>query len=311
MNFEQLKYIIEVTERGSISKAAHHLFVTQPYISRVIKEVENQLGFALFVRTPQGITPTPSGKVFIQKAKVILEQYDSLMDIETQQRKDKTAFSITTVRSALVMETFLDLLKDFSNVDNYEFTFKETEGQSPIHDVTYHEADLGVIYTWDLVKDKLLTKLEKQNILYEKICSFNLCIILGVNHPLLKQKKAITLTDLEPYGLVAYEEKYLPYMLDYSHNYLDDLLDIKKAPKKIYVNSRAALHNLLSHRDFYSIGTQASKGQANMFNIVSIPLSNQDLKTDLEMGIVYKKNATVHPIAKKFIHKLKHTYSTP
>lgn len=311
VNFEHLKYIIEVAEKGSISKAAHHLFVTQPYLSRIIKEVEKQLDIVLFIRSPQGIIPTPKGKIFIQKAKNILEQYKGLMDIETTKDESKPTFTVTTVRSSLVMETFLDLMEEYTDYEEYEFTFKETEGQTPIHDVTYYESDLGIIYIWDNVKKQLLSELDRQENLYEKICDFNINIILGVNHPLLKEQKPITIEQLTPYGMVTYEKQYLPYMFDYlPHDYLDEILDTDKIRKKIYVNNRAALHNILFHTNCFSIGTQAAKDQEKMFNITSVPLPKTDLTTVLEMGVLYRKNSEIHPIAEKFIQKLKQNYSS-
>ena len=41
MNLQHLEYLIEIENCGSISKAARRLFVTQPYLSRILKEVES------------------------------------------------------------------------------------------------------------------------------------------------------------------------------------------------------------------------------------------------------------------------------
>lgn len=42
MNLQHLEYLIEIENCGSISKAARRLFVTQPYLSRILKEVESE-----------------------------------------------------------------------------------------------------------------------------------------------------------------------------------------------------------------------------------------------------------------------------
>ena len=57
MTLQQLKYVIEVVSAGSISRAAERLFVTQPSLSNAIKELEQELGIELFVRTSRGAIP--------------------------------------------------------------------------------------------------------------------------------------------------------------------------------------------------------------------------------------------------------------
>lgn len=64
MNLQHLEYLIEIENCGSISKAARRLFVTQPYLSRILKEVESEYGITVFTREKTGITPTDSGWLF-------------------------------------------------------------------------------------------------------------------------------------------------------------------------------------------------------------------------------------------------------
>ncbi|HLR75418.1 MAG TPA: LysR family transcriptional regulator [Virgibacillus sp.] len=310
MDFDHLRYVVEVAERGSITKAAQYLYISQPYLSRIIKGIEQELNIALFVRTPQGINLTSQGKEFIQKAKKILTQYDSLHEIKTIENKEKPIFNITSVRSSLVMETFLELIGEYKDYEAYEFTFKETDGQMPIHDVTYYEADLGVIYTRDQVKSELLKKLDRQKIAYETICEFKTCVILGVNHPILQSAQPITIENLAPYGMVLYEEQALPYVQDYfPSDLIEEMPFVELISKNIYVNNRAALHNILFHTNCFSFGTQASRNQEEMFDITSVPLEETQHSTALEMGVIYRKNIDLPLMAKQFIEKLKQHYS--
>lgn len=63
MNISHIHYAVEVAHYGSFNKAAANLFVSQPSLSRAIKELERELGFDLFLRTPNGVVPTHQGKV--------------------------------------------------------------------------------------------------------------------------------------------------------------------------------------------------------------------------------------------------------
>ncbi len=58
MTLQQLKYVIAVAEKGSISEAAKSLFIAQPSLSNAIREIERNIGKTLFLRTPRGMTMT-------------------------------------------------------------------------------------------------------------------------------------------------------------------------------------------------------------------------------------------------------------
>ena len=68
MNIKHLQYMIEIERVGSISQAAKNLYVGQPNLSRILREVEESVGFTIFDRTHQGIRPTERGMAFLQHA---------------------------------------------------------------------------------------------------------------------------------------------------------------------------------------------------------------------------------------------------
>ena len=80
MNISHIHYAVEVAHYGSFNKAAANLFVSQPSLSRAIKELERELGFDLFLRTPNGVVPTHQGKEFLHRAKHLDNQYMALWD---------------------------------------------------------------------------------------------------------------------------------------------------------------------------------------------------------------------------------------
>ena len=63
MNFLHLKYVISIAENGSINKAAEELHVAQPNLSRVVKELEADLGIQFFRRSSKGMLLTPDGEL--------------------------------------------------------------------------------------------------------------------------------------------------------------------------------------------------------------------------------------------------------
>ncbi len=79
MTFRQMELFIAVCENKSISKASEKLFISQQGISKMIRELEDELSCKLLNRTKNGISPTENGSYFLGECKAILERKDSLL----------------------------------------------------------------------------------------------------------------------------------------------------------------------------------------------------------------------------------------
>jgi LysR family transcriptional regulator, benzoate and cis,cis-muconate-responsive activator of ben and cat genes len=78
MELRLLRYFQAVAEELSFSKAARRLRVAQPALSRAVKELENQLGAAIFARSRQGVTLTAAGAVLLDETAAVLQRVDHL-----------------------------------------------------------------------------------------------------------------------------------------------------------------------------------------------------------------------------------------
>ena len=78
MKSAQLECLIAVQQTRSINKAGALLHTTPQNISKLLKQFEDELGYELIIRTPQGITLTPAGLETLSFAKVTLENLDGL-----------------------------------------------------------------------------------------------------------------------------------------------------------------------------------------------------------------------------------------
>ena len=74
MTLQNLKYMLEISNSHSFSKAAKNLFVSQSTLSAAVKELESDLGITIFKRTNRGVSLTYDGEDFIKYAKEIVEQ---------------------------------------------------------------------------------------------------------------------------------------------------------------------------------------------------------------------------------------------
>ena len=72
VSLAQLEYFVAVAEEGHVGRASLNLRVAQPAVSRQIRQLEDELGTRLFVRTPRGMRLSDSGEVFLGHARAIL-----------------------------------------------------------------------------------------------------------------------------------------------------------------------------------------------------------------------------------------------
>lgn len=78
MELRHLRYFVAVAETGSLTVAAERrLHTSQPSLSRQIKDLEDQVGADLLVRSARGVTLTEAGKVFFDHARLALSQVDA------------------------------------------------------------------------------------------------------------------------------------------------------------------------------------------------------------------------------------------
>lgn len=86
LNFEYYKIFYYVATYKNITRAAEHLCVTRPSVTKAIQNLENQLNCVLFERTKRGVKLTPSGQALYRKIEpACMELF--LAEKELEQRK--------------------------------------------------------------------------------------------------------------------------------------------------------------------------------------------------------------------------------
>ncbi len=95
MDLRHFRYVQQIAEEKSFSRAAEKLYIAQPALSQYILNLERELGTKLFDRSKNPISLTYTGELFLQKAKMIIEIEDELKnEISNSIQSDKGRLTI-------------------------------------------------------------------------------------------------------------------------------------------------------------------------------------------------------------------------
>ena len=135
INLNLLKYFYEVVNTGNITKASEKLLVSQPAITKAIKELENELNVVLFTRSKKGIIPTEEGQILYEHVKNIFQEFNSTLNtIENTKTNGGHIYIGTTTTN--FMNFLVDTLKEFKNKFPNVHIHIELENMNVLNDMS-------------------------------------------------------------------------------------------------------------------------------------------------------------------------------
>ena len=106
MTLQQLHQVITIAESRSMNEASRKLFVSQPNLSAVVRELEEEAGITIFIRSNRGIVLTLEGEEFIGYAKQVVEQYH-LLESRYISSASKKKFSVSMQHYTFAVKAFV------------------------------------------------------------------------------------------------------------------------------------------------------------------------------------------------------------
>lgn len=295
MTLVQLRYVLTVAKEGTITAAANKLFISQPSLTNAVKELEGEMGITIFQRTSKGVTVTSEGETFLGYARQVVEQV-ALMEERYQGKKPlKRRFCISTQHYSFAVEAFVALLKELGG-EEYDFSLRETQTYEIIEDVARLRSEVGVIYLSSYNRTVLQKTLKEHELSFHTLFKAHPHVFISTSNP-LAGKSSVTLSDLEPYPRLSYEQG--------EHNsfyFSEEILSTLDHKKDILVRDRASLFNLLIGLDGYTICSGVINESLNGSNIIAVPL---DVDEEIEYGYIIHRQSSRSPLAQRYIEILK------
>lgn len=197
MNLRHLKIFQDVAEAGSIRAAARGSKLTQPAMSYAIRELEQQVGATLFVRSITGVAPTPIGQALLRRARLLFNEVRRAED-EIAQLREGASGTLRVAFSSFALARILPkaLLAFRASWPGVTLELQELSGP-------------GVPGLWEqghfdfAIASELATQAD-DGLDREALLEFPLSVLCAEGHPLARARSFARLKDalwaVPPYG---------------------------------------------------------------------------------------------------------------
>ena len=301
MTITQLKYIITISENGSLNKAAEVLFVSQPSLTSAVRELEKELGITLLNRGGKGVTLTNDGAEFLQYARQVVAQYERLLEKYGKGGTLRKKFGISTQHYSFAVKSFVEMVKQF-DTDEYEFAIRETKTADVIEDVTTGKSEVGILYLSDFNRKAIGKFLKSNQLEFHSLIQCEPYVYLWKGHPLAKQK-SIRLTELRDYPCLSFEQG-----VSGNFYFAEEILSTYDYIRTIKATDRATMLNLMVGLNGYTLCSGIICEELNGPDYVAIAFEAEEEEIAagrMEIGYIVKANMLLSKLAEQYIMELK------
>ena len=201
VTLQQIDIFLCIVDKGTFSKAADHLHMTQPAISKAIQKLERDLGITLFERTTRSLSLTDSGQILYDGWKRCLSQIS-----ETYSKAHALTFRKEAVLRIGILNTAIedrfekmhpDIVLELGSEYMDDLEDRLTEG--------YYDAVL--------LPDFARFKLDKQGLSWKWAAKSKARLLMNSSHP-LASRPSVSMRELENETFVAFRDDENAYTRD-------------------------------------------------------------------------------------------------
>ncbi len=298
MQFDHLSILKAVVECKSMNKAAAKLFCTQPTVSAAIKNIENELGYPVIERTPQGIRPTTLGLNILNDATVILESYERWKTFAKVQSSNQPV-EITLTGTA-PSYNIVSAIKNIQKV-NPELKITIRFQHEPGAATSHINGRIGIQYKIPEHVEETNKHAEAIGMSMALIQQDQFVVIANSSNPLAK-KNSLSLEDLADQQILLYQN---PVKFPYAKKLIDTGLNL--SPLEFHESALMAAVSIM--RDAVSLRPRLSIYHSPYIRggeLVAIPFTNKEMPVDLY--VVYPRKHRIFDSERLFLNELSNAF---
>lgn len=294
MTLQQLHQVITIAESKSMNEAARKLFVSQPNLSSVVRELEEEAGITIFIRSNRGIVMTPEGEEFIGYAKQVVEQYH-LLEKRYMNSETKKKFSVSMQHYSFAVKAFVEMVKSVG-MEEYEFAIHETQTNQVIENVRSMKSELGVLFLSEFNEAVLLKLFKEYDLEFEELFACDTYVYLWKGHPLAAQSQ-ICMAELEEYPCLVFEQG-----KNNSFYFAEEMKSTYEYKRIIKADDRGTMLNLMVGLNGYTLCSRIISEEINGDDYVAIPLKESER---IRIGYIRHKGVKLSMLGEIYLNELR------
>lgn len=203
MRIDHFRYFITINRLHSISAAAKFYNMNQNTLSTVVKQAEEELGFQIFLRTPDGVVCTPQGEDFLKRAKAIDNGYSKILGVKKQVKGiASVSIMMDPVTCATTSLALTSLFYKTGSRGNLRFAEEETENL--ILSLGKEVAKIALVRLDGQTRPLMEKQSKAKGLTLERMAWDELCVVVSSQHP-LASAEAVCPSDLAGYRLACHQ----------------------------------------------------------------------------------------------------------
>ncbi len=291
MTLQQLKYMTLIAQCGTLTQAAQCAYIAQPSLSASLKEVERELGFALFHRTNRGLVATQEGREFLAYGRQVVDQYALLEGKYLQNQGVKRRFAISSQHYSFAVAAFISLTAHV-DLEAYDFGVRETTTQDVVEDVRHLRSELGILHLSAFNRTVLSKVFADGDLEFHPLRNCDIYVYLWGEHP-LAAAESIPMEALNQYPCLSFE-----LGANSSLYFAEEVLSTHSHPKTIKATDRGTMLNLMKGLQGYTLCSGIISQQLNGAGYVAIPLETEE---QMELGYIKRKGIPLSPLGEQYL----------
>lgn len=299
MNTLHFKYALEVERTRSITQAADNLYMAQPNLSKAIRELEDNVGFAIFDRTPKGVIPTPQGAEFLEYARKIVAQLDKIQLLQRSVNPDRLSLKVALANGSYASHALKAFIAELDTDKDIDVNVMESDAVLTIDGVSERRYNFGIIRYRTEHENYFIDYLSDKELVHDLVWEYDYLLLLSNQSPLAELEE-LRYSSLSGFIELLSGHPSVPYLSQYD---MKKNAASNKTGKRIYIFDRYSQLELLSHLpNAYMWVPPCHDEMLDRFGLIQrrCRISNRKSKDVL----IYPKGYQFSPLEKKFLDKI-------
>lgn len=289
MKLATLKALVVAVEEGSLRSAAREIGVSQPALTKMIRELEMELAAPLLVRSSQGVLPTAQGKVLYEHAKKVAKELTAATDQISQlggtMRGELNIAAVPVAVMLLIPETLRTFARDFPEIRH---RVSEDLYMAQLQRLRTSQADIAI--------GGIPGGLSSGEFITEALMETTMVVVVRKKHPRARARSLAELVhDKWVYTSPSNDTGYARMLFE-AHG-------LEPPPVGAVVNSTLSLISLVTSGDFVGLmPRQVAEHPLASHYMQIVPIA--ELGLPLTIGAIIRSDSVVSPVLRHFISHL-------